>query len=66
MKSSSDNERKMTLTEAARYLNVSPRKVSHLVKDGVIRFNTDPLDKRRRLVSVADLDSLKRASLGGR
>ena len=63
MNSSSDNQRKMALHEAARYLNVSPRKMGQMIKEGVISFTIDPLDKRRRLVRVGDLDSLKRASL---
>jgi excisionase family DNA binding protein len=56
----------MTLAEAARYLNVSPRKVGSMVKAGLIQVKTDPLDRRRRLVLVADLDSLKRESLNRR
>ena len=56
----------MTLAEAARYLNVSPRKMGTLVKAGVLQVKTDPLDRRRRLVRVADLDSLKRESLSRR
>jgi excisionase family DNA binding protein len=63
MSSPSDNERKMTLGEAAQYLNVSPRKVGSMVKAGLIQAKPDPLDRRRRLVLVADLDSLKRESL---
>ena len=66
MKSSSDNEKKMTLSEAARYLSVSPRKVGQLVKDGHIQYSIDPLDKRRHLVLVEDLDRLKQASLNRR
>ncbi len=56
----------MTLAEAARYLNVSPRKVGSMVKAGIIQAKPDPLDRRRRLVLVADLDSLKRESLNRR
>lgn len=60
---SSLNERKMNLKEAARYLGVSHRKVGQMVKDGELEFKFDPLDRRRKLVRVNDLDALKQASI---
>jgi excisionase family DNA binding protein len=65
MKSSTKKERMMTLTQAADYLGISTRKIAQMVKDGEIKNVTvDPLDKRRRLVKVRQLDDLKRRSLG--
>lgn len=55
----------MTLTQAADYLGISLRKMAYMVSGGEIKFTVDPLDKRRKLVSIAELDSLKRQSLGG-
>ena len=56
----------MTLTQAADYLGVSLRKMAKMVKAGEINFTVDPLDKRRKLVRVSDLDELKKASLHSR
>jgi excisionase family DNA binding protein len=64
MKSTPEDIRKMTLAQAASYLGISTRKMSQLVRDGVIKNVTvDPLDNRRRLVEVRQLDSLRRRSL---
>jgi excisionase family DNA binding protein len=65
MKSPAKKERRMTLTQAAGYLGISLRKMAQMVKDGEIKFIVDPLDRRRKLISVAEMDSLKRQSLGG-
>jgi excisionase family DNA binding protein len=65
MKSPPKDSRKMTLTQAAAYLGISTRKMAQMVRDGEIRNVTvDPLDKRRRLVEVRQLDDLRRRSLG--
>lgn len=56
----------MSVTEAAAYLGVSTRKMSHMLSEGALKFTVDPLDKRRKLVRVSDLDELKKASLRGR
>jgi excisionase family DNA binding protein len=53
---------KITLSEVAAYLGVGRRVVSRLVKEGVIRVRKDPLDSRRKLVSIQELDQLKRQS----
>jgi hypothetical protein len=50
------NTRRMTATGAAAYLGVSYRKMSHMLSEGVLKFTVDPLDKRRKLVRVSDLD----------
>lgn len=52
----------MRLGEAARYLGVSAGKVRRLVEEGRLGCDIDPLDKRRRLVKVADLEGLKQSS----
>lgn len=54
----------MTLTQAAAYLGISTRKMAQMVRDGEISVTVDPLDKRRRLVEVRQLDDLRRRSLG--
>jgi hypothetical protein len=41
---------------------VSAGKVRRLVEEGRLWCDIDPLDKRRRLVKVADLERLKQAS----
>jgi len=53
---------KITLGEVPGYLGVGRRVVSRLVKEGVIRTRKDPLDSRRKLVSMRELDHLKRQS----
>lgn len=64
MKASSSNQQKMTVTQAAAYLGVSLRKMSQMVRDGEVKHvTTDPLDRRRKLILMAELDALKRRSL---
>ena len=43
---------------AARRLGVSRTKVWRLVKEGRLAARADVLDRRRRLIAVADLDRL--------
>lgn len=64
MQESSGEEQVMTMTQAIRYLGVSPRKMSALIREKVIEYSIDPLDNRRKLLKVRDLDELKRRSLG--
>lgn len=52
----------LTLGEAARYLGVSERKMWKLVKEGTVKSRQDPLDKRKKLLKVSDLNKLKGAS----
>jgi excisionase family DNA binding protein len=56
-------DRKITLSEVAAYLGVGRRVVSRLIKEGTIRVRKDPLDSRRKLISLWELDQLKRQSL---
>lgn len=56
-------DKKMKLGDAAAYLRVSSRKVSELIKDGALSCESDPLDKRAKLIRLEELDRLKLASL---
>ena len=46
-------------TEARRLLRVSPIKMAALFRDGAIKYYTNPLDRRVKLVSKADVLSLQ-------
>jgi hypothetical protein len=46
------------VTEARRLLGVSPAKMSQLLKEGVIRHFPNPLDRREKLVSKAEVLAL--------
>jgi hypothetical protein len=54
---------RMKLSDAAAYLGVSPAKLSRIVGRGELPCTVDPLDRRRKLVAVADLQQLKQQSL---
>lgn len=56
-------ERRIRLGEVGAYLGVSQRVVDRLVRQGQIKPIRDPLDNRRKLVSVRELDELKQQSL---
>lgn len=58
-----ENDQRIMLGEVAKYLGVGWRVVSRLIKEGVIKVRRDPLDHRRKLVSVRELEKLKRQSL---
>ena len=61
--SSPEKRRRMKLADAAKYLGISPASVSRLITRGVLKYTVDPLDMRRRLVLVEDLDCLRKQSL---
>ena len=46
--------------EARKMLGISPRKMSQLLKDGLIRHFPDTLDNRVKLVSKAEVLALRR------
>ncbi len=52
----------ITTTEARHILDVSPAKMAKLIRDGELRQWTTPLDARKKLVSRADDESLKRSA----
>lgn len=46
-------------TEAQKVLGVTKKKISSLLAEGVIPFREDPLDKRVKLVNLADVERLR-------
>lgn len=48
------------ITEARKLIDVSPAKMSQLLKDGVLRCFSDPLDKRVKLVSESQVLQLRK------
>jgi hypothetical protein len=46
--------------EARAILGVSTAKMAHLIKQGVLPYWTYPLDRRVKLVSLADVQALMR------
>lgn len=46
------------VTAARKLLGVSPMKMAQLIKDGFLRTYDNPLDRRVKLVSRAEVDSL--------
>lgn len=49
----------VTMTEAARRLNVSVVKIRMLVREGVLPARENPLDKREKLIPVAAVRQLE-------
>lgn len=47
------------VTAARKLLCVSPMKMAQLIKDGFLRTFDNPLDKRVKLVSRADVEALR-------
>lgn len=54
---------RMKLSDAAAYLGVSSAKLSRIVGRSELSCTVDPLDRRRKLVAVADLKRLREQSL---
>ncbi|HEY6189260.1 MAG TPA: hypothetical protein VIW80_16525 [Pyrinomonadaceae bacterium] len=52
------NEQLLKVTEAQRLLNVSKKKMASLLAEGTLSFELDPLDKRVKLVKLADIERL--------
>lgn len=48
----------VTMTEAARQLNVSIVKIRHLVREGVLPARENPLDKREKLIPLTAVRAL--------
>ncbi|HEV2708388.1 MAG TPA: hypothetical protein VGV59_20905 [Pyrinomonadaceae bacterium] len=46
------------VTAARKRMGISPMKMAQLIKDGFLRTFDNPLDKRVKLVSQAEVDSL--------
>jgi hypothetical protein len=49
----------MTVTEAARWLDVSRSKIWALLREGTLEAHQNPLDKREKLITLAALRKLK-------
>lgn len=60
---SPEKKKRMKLSDAATYLGVSAAKMSRLIGAGRLSYSVDPLDLRRKLVLVEDLDRIKEQSL---
>ena len=48
----------MKVTEVQRLLGVSKKKMAALLAEGTLPYTLDPLDKRVKLISRADVDRL--------
>ena len=57
-------EQLLTLGEAASYIGVSLKTMTGLVRDGTVKANKDPIDKRKKLVKKSEIDRLKEGSHG--
>ena len=55
--------KRMKVMDAVKYLRISKGKIRSLVQEGVLTCEDDPLDKRRKLLRVDELDRLKQASV---
>jgi excisionase family DNA binding protein len=53
----------MTVAEARAALGVSRRKIAELIEQGILPSRENPLDKRSKLVSRADVAQLKAQSV---
>ena len=51
----------LPLIQAADYLGVSRPTIKRLINEGELTYTASPLDRRMKLVKVADLDRLKAA-----
>ena len=49
----------ISVAEAQKVLGVSHAKMAQLIKEGVLKHFPDPLDKRVKLISKADIIALK-------
>ena len=52
----------MTTTEATVYLGISSKTMTRLIREGVVETHNHPLDRRKKLVKFADIDSLKQTA----
>ncbi len=52
------NTQTIKVTEAQKLLGVSKKKVAALLAEGTLPYELDPLDKRVKLVKLADVERL--------
>jgi hypothetical protein len=55
---------KMKLSLARKFLGISPSKMTHLIHNGMIKYEEDPFDHRVKLVRREDLEALLRTRTG--
>ena len=51
---------KMQLSLAAKFLGISPSTLSNMINSGKIKYESDPLDNRVKLVKRSDLEAILR------
>jgi hypothetical protein len=51
-------DRLIKVTEAQKALGVSKKKMASLISEGTLNFTLDPLDKRVKLIRLADVERL--------
>jgi predicted site-specific integrase-resolvase len=56
---------KMKISQAAKFLGVSFSTMSNLIGSGKIKYKSDVLDRRIKLVKRSDLEELMRKRNGG-
>ena len=56
------DEELMTVAEATQYLGIGNKKMSQLLKEGVLAWRADVLDKRIKLVKRRDVEALRASS----
>lgn len=49
---------KLTVTQAHKFLGVSPAKMTKLLNSKVISFQKNPIDMRQKLIKRSDLEAL--------
>ena len=58
MQEDSKNNDLMITTDARKLLGVSTVKMTQLIKEGYFTIHTDPLDRRIKLISRAEVEAL--------
>ncbi len=53
----------MKLKDAAVFLGISIPAMTRLVSSGTLKYVIDPLDRRKKMVAVEELERLKQESL---
>jgi len=61
-RTSSNGSKFLKLHEARKILGISSNKMAHLVSTGTLPFETDPLDRRVKLVRLKDVQELQSVS----
>jgi phage terminase large subunit-like protein len=50
----------MTTTEATSFLRISTKTMSRLIREGVVHTRAHPLDRRKKLVRLAEIERLRK------